>query len=49
MIDIYFKYLKYYDYMIVVIFNPQHSENNFNEIKEGIEKQFGDKVVFIIK
>jgi len=32
------KYLKHYDYLIFVLFNPHFSENNFREIAEGIEK-----------
>jgi hypothetical protein len=34
------KYSNYYDHLVMVLFDPQYSERNFREIKEGIEKFF---------
>ncbi|MGD0535422.1 MAG: hypothetical protein ABR999_08290 [Methanoregula sp.] len=34
------KYSKYYDHLIMVLFNPQFSEKNFKEIQAGINQYF---------
>ncbi len=39
------KYSKYYDNLIMVLFNPQFSEGHFREIKEGIEQYFPHVVI----
>jgi len=39
------KYSKYYDHLIIVLFEPRFSEGHFKEIKEGINQYFPHVII----
>lgn len=39
------KYSKHYDQLIIVLFRPQYSKRNYNDIMEGINKMFPSVIV----
>ncbi len=43
------KYTNHYLYLVIVLFEPYFSESHYNEIVEGIEKNFPDNVKVIRK
>lgn len=43
------KYTNYYTYLIIVLFEPYFSESHYNEIVEGIERNFPDNVKVVRK